>query len=76
MKNWKFKSGIEVYESKFDYDLHCFKVYNGDNYLGAIYPQTIDDMLQVIDNLNNDHDPIDESWEDGCGNTCTLDGWE
>lgn len=75
MKNWNFENGINVWESEYDYDLHCFKVYNGDKYLGTIYPSTIEDMESCIEDLDNGDDPISCNWEDGCGNGCTLDGW-
>lgn len=37
MREWKFKNGIKVAEDEFDNDLHCLKVYNGEEYLGTIY---------------------------------------
>lgn len=75
MKNWTFDNGIEVYESEFDYDLHCLKVYNGDNYLGTVYPDSIEDMKSCFKDLDAGNDPITGGWEDGMGNSCTLDGW-
>lgn len=75
MREWKFENGIEVYEVEFDYDLHAFKVYNGDDFLGTVYPSTIADMEECIQNLDEGNDPISTCWEDGNGNTCTLDGW-
>lgn len=76
MRNWKFESGIEVYEREFDGDLHEFKVYNGDDLLGTINPAIIEDMESIILDLNNGHDPVAETWEDGKGNTCCEEGWE
>lgn len=75
MRTWNFDNGIEVLESEYDYDLHCFKVYNRANYLGTIYPNTIEDMENCIRELDNGSDPITDDWEDGMGNCCTLDGW-
>ena len=75
MREWKFDNGIEVYESEYDYDLHCLKVYNGDAYLGTVYPASIEDMKSCFDELDEGNDPISSSWEDGCGNSCTLNGW-
>ena len=75
MKEWKFENGIEVFESDYDYSLHCLKVYNGEEYLGTIYPSAIDDMENCFEYLDNGDDPITFGWEDGCGNFCTLDGW-
>lgn len=75
MRNWIFDNGIEVLESEFDYSLHCFKVYNRDDYLGTIYPDTIEDMENCIKDLDDGSDPITDMWEDGMGNFCTLDGW-
>ena len=75
MKEWNFENGICVVESEFDGDLHIFVVYNGDEYLGTIYPACIEDMKDCIKKLNSGKDPITEGWEDGYGHTCTLDGW-
>ena len=75
MREWKFENGIEVYESDYDYDLHCLKVYNRDEYLGTVYPASIEDMDDCFKELDAGHDPIDYHWEDGLGNSCTLDGW-
>lgn len=75
MREWNFENGINVEECEFDYDLHCFKVYNGEKYLGIIYPGSIEDMESCIEELDNGNDPISDGWEDGMGNSCTIDGW-
>ena len=74
MQEWKFENGIEVYEGEYDYDVHCFKVYKG-NYLGTVYPETVEDMNACIERLDAGFDPISDGWEDGLGNACTLNGW-
>ena len=76
MREWKFDNGIEVYEHELDYDLHSLKVYNGNKYLGTVYPDTIEDMESCFMELDAGNDPITSGWEDGYGNPCTLDGWE
>lgn len=75
MKEWNFENGIIVYEEDYDHDLHCFKVYNRENYLGTVYPDSIEDMEYGISALDNGEDPISADWEDGLGNPCTLEGW-
>lgn len=75
MTAWIFEDGIEVYESSYDYDLYCFRVYNGDVLLGTIYPDTIENMNCCIKALDDGSNPIADGWEDGLGNACTLDGW-
>lgn len=72
---WKFEDGIEVYEVDFDGDLHNFNVYNGDDFLGTVYPASVADMNTCIKDLNEGSNPIVDGWEDGNGNTCTLEGW-
>ena len=76
MQKWTFENGIEVYENDFDNDLHCLAVYNGEEKLGTIYPDNIGDMESCIEALDAGEDPISGHWEDGCGNLCTLEGWE
>lgn len=75
MREWKFENGISVQEDEFNYDLHCLKVYHGEKYLGTIYPGSIEDMENCFKDLDNGNDPISNGWEDGLGNSCTLDGW-
>ncbi len=75
MREWKFENGIEVFEKEFDYDLHCLTVYNGEAYLGTIYPSSIEAMESCFDDLDNGEDPVTGGWEDGAGNTCSMDGW-
>lgn len=75
MREWKFDNGIEVFEKEHDHDLHIFKVYSGDSYLGTVYPDTIGDMEECIETLDSGEDPITGGWEDGCGHSCSLDGW-
>lgn len=75
MKEWNFENGICVIETDYNYDLHAFDVYNGNVFLGTVYPGTVEDMNSCIKSLDNGEDPITESWEDGCGNNCSLEGW-
>lgn len=76
MREWKFENGIEVIEKEFDYDLHCFKVYNGEKYLGTVYPADIEDMEGCIERLDDGYNPVNDGWEDGMGNRCSIEGWE
>ena len=47
--------------------------YNNDNeHLGCIVP---DDMASCIFDILHGADPINDGWEDGTGQTLTLDGW-
>ena len=68
---WIFENGIEVYESYGN-----FKVYNGNKYLGTVVPDSEESFKECVKELNNGIDPISGMWEDGAGNSCTLDGWE
>lgn len=74
MRTWTINS-ITIIEQAHDHDLHSFAVYHGGDYLGTIYPDSVDDMRQCIAALDNGADPIADGWEDGNGNVCTLDGW-
>lgn len=75
MKTWETEL-VTVEEVAFDHDLHAFEVYNKDGeLLGGIYPNDIDAMESIIADLDDGSCPIAEGWEDGNGNTCTLDGW-
>lgn len=75
MREWDFENGITVEECAYDYDLHCFKVYDNGKHLGSIYPATIEDMESCIEDLDAGYDPITSGWEDGMGNVCNIDGW-
>ena len=76
MREWTFENGITVLECEFDHDLHILKVYHEDKYLGGIYPADIDDMNKLFDELDGGSNPIDDRWENGAGETCTIEGWE
>lgn len=52
-----------------------WKYIMGEKYLGTVYPDTIEDMESCINDLDNGDNPITNGWEDGCGNSCTFDGW-
>lgn len=43
--------------------------------LGFIAAADADDMQRIEKDLNDGSDPIAEGWEDGAGNTISLDGW-
>lgn len=75
MKEWKFENGIEVYEDNYNGSLHCLKVYNGDDFLGTVYPESEEDMYNCFNELDNGRDPISSGWEDGLGNSCGINGW-
>lgn len=74
---WTTKN-VNIVMVDFDGDLKDFEVYsNEDNeYLGLISSNTIENMNEIIEALNKNVDPIEEGWEDGNGNTLTLDGWK
>ena len=76
MREWSFKNNIKVIEEEFDFDLHSFKVYDKDRYLGSIYPNDLKSMESCISDLENGIDPISGGWEDGCGHTCNINGWD
>ena len=66
MRMWKFASYVIIEES----DLLRFEDYEG-NILGYVTKNGFEELYA----LDNGADPIAERWEDGNGNTVTLDGW-
>lgn len=52
MRTWTINS-ITIIEQAHDHDLHSFAVYHGGDYLGTIYPDSVDDMRQCIAALDN-----------------------
>ena len=73
---WKFENGITVYSKEWSYCDYAFDVYNADGkFLGGIYPDNDEDSEECIKELDDGSEPITDSWEDGCGNSCSLDGW-
>jgi hypothetical protein len=68
---------VTVKEVDFDHDLHAFEVYKkSGELLGTINPASIEDMQAIINDLNSGACPVVDAWEDGNGNTCTLEGWD
>lgn len=70
MRVWK-KEGYEVHEVEFDGDLHMFEVVKDGEVIAVFTPNTIEDMEQLIEDLNNSEDV--DGWEDGMGNTINID---
>ena len=68
-KVWE-RSGYKVEIVEHDYDLKAFEIVQGDK-VQTIYPETIEDMEQIIKDLNNGEDV--DGWEDGLGNTIVID---
>lgn len=66
MRTWKFKNYV-IYEET---DVLRFEDLHG-NILGYVSKNGNEE----VEALNNDADPIADGWEDGLGNTLTLDGW-
>lgn len=69
MGTWE-REGYTVKERRFDHDLHVFDVIKNDEVIATITPATIEDMLQIIEDLDNGEDV--DGWEDGMGNTIRV----
>jgi hypothetical protein len=75
MKTWK-TALVTIEEVNFDHDLHAFEVYNhGGAMIGTINPDSVEVMEVLIADLDNGACPVADSWEDGNGNTCSVNGW-
>lgn len=70
MKTWN-REGYQVVEVSYNYDLHAFDVIKGDDVVATITPNTIEDMHQIIESLDNGDDV--NGWEDGMGNTIYIE---
>jgi hypothetical protein len=66
MKEWLI-DGVKITECSFDHDLHIFEIYKGNELVGTITPESIDDMKEIMDDLDKGISPY--GWEDGMGNT-------
>jgi hypothetical protein len=69
MGRWEI-DGVEIVEVEFDYDLHAFEIYRGDELIHTITPASIEDMNHIKKELDNGESP--DGWEDGMGNTIHL----
>jgi hypothetical protein len=69
MKSWTI-GNVEVFEEKFDFDLHCFRIVIEGKEDQYIYPQTFDDMDLLIDALDRGLDI--NGFENGFGETITT----
>jgi hypothetical protein len=53
-----------------------FTVYNlDDEKIGTIVPGDGEALNTMSDQLDDGECPIADAWEDGAGNTCTIEGW-
>lgn len=71
-KQWHFKE-YAVYEEGCDRTL-CFEDTEGE-ILGFVVAGSNEDHEANMQALDNGADPIKERWEDGVGNTISIDGW-
>ncbi|MFI8680419.1 helix-turn-helix domain-containing protein [Bacillus thuringiensis] len=69
MKIWERK-GYTIVEVEHNYDLHAFEIIQNEEVVATITPNTIEDMNQIIEDLNNGEDV--NGWEDGMGNTISI----
>lgn len=76
LRRWKFENGIRVNEEIDQDGINYLDVYNGDSFLGSIFPADRKDMEMCCRDLDTGKDPITYGWRDGLGNDCTLDGWQ
>ncbi|PFY13880.1 hypothetical protein [Bacillus pseudomycoides] len=70
MRTWN-REGYQVVEIDFDFDLHAFEVIKDEELIATITPNTIEDMQQIIEALDNGEDV--NGWEDGMGNTISIE---
>lgn len=57
-----------IYEVDYDYDLNRFDVYSQlDEYIGSVYPDSIEDMQECHKALKRGGCPLCDEWEDGLG---------
>lgn len=69
MKTWN-RNTYTVEMVEHDHDLKAFEVKQDDE-VQTIYPETIEDMQSIIDDLDNGEDV--NGWEDGLGNTIVVE---
>ena len=76
MKTWQIYDErypadfVVIEEIEHDYDLHAFQVSYLDKIIGTIYPDTIEQMDEIVTALDSNESPI--GWEDGMGETISL----
>ncbi len=69
MRTWE-REGYKVIEVEHNFDLHAFDVIKKEKVVATITPNTIEEMNQIIEDLN-DGEGVD-GWEDGMGNTISI----
>lgn len=70
MRTWN-REGYQVEEVELNYDLHAFEIVKDEEVIATITPNTIEDMKQIIEDLDNGEDV--NGWEDGMGNTISIE---
>ncbi|PFX43534.1 hypothetical protein COL32_14495 [Bacillus pseudomycoides] len=70
MRTWN-REGYKVVEIELDFDLHAFEVIKDEELIATITPNTIEDMQQIIEDLDNGENV--NGWEDGMGNTISIE---
>ena len=76
MKTWQIYDKsypddyVTIEEIEHDYDLHAFQVSYLDRIIGTIYPDTIEEMDEIITAFDSKLSPI--GWDDGMGGTISV----
>ena len=71
MKTWK-RENYTVVEKEFDNDLHEFDIIKEGEAIATITPCSLDEMQGIIKDLDNGE--CVDGWEDGKGNTISING--
>lgn len=69
LRTWE-RENYTVNEIEFDYDLHEFEVVKDGEVIATITPDTVEDMEDMANALDNGADV--NGWEDGMGNIVNV----
>lgn len=75
-KMWDTSGGVRVEEIDHDHDLHAFRMSKSVCVIDVV-PDSIEQMNEMIEELNNGACPYEDGWEDGNCNFVAdlLDGY-
>ena len=79
-KSWRAlheRTGLEpvTITTMWENEKQRFEVFVNSCFIGCVYPFNEENKEEIIGLLDDGKNPVSDSWYDGVGEICTIDGW-
>ena len=79
-KSWRVmheRTGLEpvLITTMWENEKQRFEVFANSCFIGCVYPFNEENKEEIVGLLDDGKNPVSDSWYDGVGEICTIDGW-